>query len=354
MSPIPKTMSGILVEETGGVEVLQWNTDLPVPTLNDGEVLVRNEDIGVNYIDTYFRTGLYPKPLPFIPGREAAGVIIALHPSVTNTTATTPTNRPPLSVGTRVAYITDQQGAYAELTAVSARDIVPLPPAISSDLAAAALLQGLTALTFIREAAGLKRPPKDDSNNTDGKDNDNNKRWALVHAAAGGTGSLLSQLLTLHGVCVIGTAGSAEKRVQAEKWSGAHTVIDTSSESDLVSRVGEITEGRGVDIIFDGVGKATFELDMQVIARKGTLSGPVPPLDILRLVPKNIKLLRPGLTAYIETQEERDAYTQELFELLAEGTLKVNIHKLYPLKEVAQAHVDLEGRKTIGKLLLKV
>ncbi|KAK4125865.1 NAD(P)-binding protein [Parathielavia appendiculata] len=346
MMSLPKTMSGILIEETGGVEALQWKTDLPVPELKEGEILVRNEFVGVNYIDTYFRTGLYRAPLPLVTGKEAAGVIIALHPSVPSSDPTTP-----LKEGVRVAYVADH--AYAEYTAVPATCASPIPEGLSTETAAASLLQGLTALTFVREAAGLARP-----RGTTHQLGVSEGPWALVHAAAGGAGSMLVQMLVVHGAKVIGTAGGKEKCEIARR-NGAQWVVDSKAE-DVVARVKEITGGRGVDVIFDGVGKATFEADLEMVARKGTVavfgnaSGPVPPVDVLRLGAKNIKLMRPVLFSYIAIKEERDAYTKELFELLLAGKVNVKIHHVYPLKEVGSAHTDLEGRKTTGKLLLKI
>ncbi|KAK4140260.1 uncharacterized protein C8A04DRAFT_32218 [Dichotomopilus funicola] len=346
MASIPKTMSGILIEENGGVEALKWKTDIAVPELKDGEILVRNEYVGVNYIDTYFRTGLYKAPLPLITGKEAAGIIAAVHPSVTATF-------PALKEGAPVGYVADH--AYAEYTAVPAEKAQALPEGVSTETAAASLLQGLTALTFVREAAGLARPGHPESQ---GKLGVSEGPWALVHAAAGGVGSLLVQLLVAHGARVIGTAGSAEK-VEIAKANGAQWVVDSRNE-DVVKRVKEITGGNGVDVIFDGVGKATFEGDLESIARKGTLvvfgnaSGPVPPVDVLRLGAKNIKLMRPVLFGYIATQEERNSYTAELFELIQAGKVNLKIHDVYPLKDVARAHSDLEGRKTTGKVLLKV
>ncbi|KAK4099194.1 NAD(P)-binding protein [Parathielavia hyrcaniae] len=348
MSP-PKTMSGILIEETGGVEALQWKTDLPVPELKEGEVLVRNEFVGVNYIDTYFRTGLYKTSLPLVTGKEAAGVIVALHPSVTTTT--NPSDQPSLQEGLRVAYIADH--AYAEYTAIPSTCASPIPAGLSTETVAASLLQGLTALTFVREVAGLARP-RDTTHQLGVSEGP----WALVHAAAGGAGSMLAQLLAVHGAKVIGTAGGPEKCEVARR-NGAQWVVDSKAE-DVVARVKEITGGRGVDVIFDGVGKATFEADLEMVARKGTVavfgnaSGPVPPVDVLRLGAKNIKLMRPVLFAYIVTKEERDAYTKELFELLLTGKVNVKVHGVYPLKDVGKGHTELEGRKTTGKLLLKV
>ncbi|KAK3307121.1 uncharacterized protein B0T15DRAFT_165490 [Chaetomium strumarium] len=359
MPLIPKTMSGILIEETGGVEVLQWKTDLPVPELKEGEILVRNEFIGANYIDIYFRTGLYPSStLPFITGKEAAGTVVAVHPSLpTSLSSTTSSSTPHIKPkeGDRVAYTSD--ATYAEFTALPVALAHILPPSLSTETAAAALLQGLTALTFVREAAGLPRPGTSASAGgallgvSSGP-------WALVHAAAGGTGSMLCQMLAVHGARVIGTCGGREK-CEAAKRNGAQWVVDRKAE-DVVARVKEITGGKGVDVIFDGVGKATFEADLEMVARKGTVvvfgnaSGPVPPVDLFKLGAKNLKLMRPRVFGYIETQEELDSYTRELFDLLLAGKVKVKIHEVYPLKDVARAHSDLEGRKTTGKLLLKV
>ncbi|KAB5577899.1 hypothetical protein GE09DRAFT_1214110 [Coniochaeta sp. 2T2.1] len=335
MPPLPKTMSGIVIEQTGGPEVLQWKTDLSVPELKEGEVLVKNEYIGVNYIDTYFRTGLYKSPLPLITGKEAGGTIVSSHPSLSS-------KFPP---GTRVGYLHDR--AYAAYTAVPASKILILPDGVSTEQAASSLLQGLTALTFIREAAGLVPVTKGEEG-----------PWVLVHAAAGGVGTWLVQVLAAMGVRVIGTAGSGEK-CELAKENGAAVVVNNRTE-DVVGRVKEITGGKGVEVIFDGVGKATFDGDLEMVARKGTVvmvgnaSGAVPPFDILRLGPKNIKLLRPVLFNYLVTPEELETYTTELFELISSGKVKVKVHEEYPLKDVARAHADLEARKTTGKLVLKL
>ncbi|KAK4134677.1 NAD(P)-binding protein [Trichocladium antarcticum] len=297
MAPIPKTMSGILIEETGGVEVLKWKTDLPVPQLQEGQVLVRNDTT--------------------------------------------------LHEGDRVAYVADH--AYAEYTAVPATSAAPIPAGVSTATAAAALLQGLTALTFVREAAGLPQPP-----------GPREGPWALVHAAAGGTGGMLVQMLGVMGARVIGTAGGPGK-CEIARANGARWVVDSKLGVEaVVQRVKEITGGHGVDVIFDGVGRATFDSDLEMAARKATVavfgnaSGAADPVDILRLGAKNIKLMRPVLFGYIATKAERDAYTKELFDLILAGKVKVKIHEEYPLTDVARAHSDLEGRKTTGKLLLKV
>ncbi|KAH7063387.1 hypothetical protein B0J12DRAFT_562184 [Macrophomina phaseolina] len=327
---LPSTMKGVIIEKTGGTEVLQYKTDLPVPQPKAGEVLVKNDFIGINYIDTYFRTGLYPAPsFPYILGREAAGLIVAtgsdgeLHG---------------LKTGDRIAWM--GQGAYAEYTAIPVSHATKVPEGVSSDVAAAALLQGLTALTLIREAHPVKKGD-----------------WVLVHAAAGGVGLWLCQLLKAVGARTIGTA-STEEKIELAKKNGAEVLINYSKD-DVVEKVKEVTGGQGVAAVFDGVGKATFDISLESVARKGSLisfgnaSGAVPPVTIARLSAKNVKLLRPTLFNYLATREEFNHYTKELFQFIEKDGIDVRIHEVYPLTEVARAHQDLEGRKTTGKLLLK-
>ncbi|KAI9770530.1 MAG: NADPH:quinone reductase [Geoglossum simile] len=321
-------MKGVVIEKTGGVEVLEFRTDLPVPEPKEGEVLVKNEYIGVNYIDTYFRTGLYPSPKPEILGREACGSIISTGPKVPSQ----------FSPGTRIVFL--GVGTYAEYTSTSYARAIPVPASLPSDRAAATLLQGLTALTLIREAHPVK--PDD---------------FVLVHAAAGGVGLWLCQLLRWVGARTIGTV-STDTKGELAKENGAGWVVDYSREN-VAERVQEITGGEGVMAVFDGVGKDTFEGDLEVIARKGTVvsfgnaSGPVPPFTINRLSAKNVKLVRPTLFNYIYTREEFEHYTNELFQFLEVENPNIEIHEVYPLQDVARAHTDLEGRKTTGKLLLK-
>jgi len=327
---IPKTMKGVLIEKTGGVEVLQYKTDLPVPTPKEGEVLVKNDFIGINYIDTYFRTGLYSAPLPLILGREAEGTIVSTGPGgeLYN-----------LKPGDRVVWM--GTSAYAEYTAAPALKTHIIPSSLSPGIAAASLLQGLTALTLIREAYPVKKGD-----------------WVLVHAAAGGVGLWLCQLLKAVGAKIIGTASTGEKIELAEK-NGAEFMVNYKEEKDLVGKVKEITGGEGVRVVFDSTGKDQFENDLEVVARNGTVvsygnsSGPVPPLTISRLSAKNVKILRPTLFNYIYTREEFEKYTAELFDFIIKDNLNVRIHETYPLADIARAHTDLEGRKTTGKLLLK-
>ncbi|OCK83422.1 NAD(P)-binding protein [Lepidopterella palustris CBS 459.81] len=328
---LPKTMKGVYIEKTGGTEVLQYKADIPVPKLKDGEVLVKNEFIGINYIDTYFRTGLYPVPsFPYILGREGSGTIAAVGSGNTYS----------LTLGARVVYMgTD---AYAEYTPVPAIYCIPIPPAISSKDAAAAIIQALTALTLIRESHEVKKGD-----------------WVLVHAAAGGVGLWLCQLLKAVGARTIATASTEEKRMLAKN-HGAEVVLEYHDNGDeFVKKVMEVTGGEGVQAVFDGVGKATFDASLACVARKGTMvsfgnaSGAVPPVTIARLSGKNVKLLRPTLFNYIATREEFEKYVNELWDFMTKDKMHVRIHEVYPLKDVVRAHQDIEGRKTTGKLLLR-
>jgi len=328
MASLPKTMKGVLIEKTGGVEVLQYKNDLPVPVPKEGEVLVKNDFIGINYIDTYFRSGLYPAPKPEILGREAEGTIVS----------TGSGHLYNLKTGDRVVFL--GTSAYAEYTSVPAAKAHTIPSSLEPGVAAASLLQGLTALSLIREAYAVQK-------------ND----WVLVHAAAGGVGLLLLQLLRAVGAKIVGTASSAEKIVLAKK-NGADYMVNYKSE-DIVAKVKELTGGEGVRVVFDSTGKDQFENDLEVVGRKGTIvsygnsSGPVPPFAIAKLSAKNVKLLRPTLFNYIHTREEFERYTTELFDFIVKNELKIRVHETYPLAEIQRAHTDIESRKTTGKLLLK-
>jgi len=231
------------------------------------------------------------------------------------------------------------EGAYAEYTAPPASKVIKVPDTIKPGKAAAALLQGLTALTLVREAHPVKKGD-----------------WVLVHAAAGGTGLLLCQLLRAIGANTIGTASTPEK-VELAKQNGATHVINYSHE-DVKSRVTELTNGQGCVAIFDGVGKSTFDLSLECVARKGSLisfgnaSGAVPPVTIARLSAKNVRLMRPRLFQYLVTREEFETYANELFGFIQNEGFNVHVHEIYPLSEIKRAQDDLEGRKTTGKLLL--
>ncbi|KAL4872628.1 hypothetical protein BDV12DRAFT_193350 [Aspergillus spectabilis] len=331
MPPI-STMKAIVTEKIGGPEVLEVRPHHPIPTPQEDQLLIKNQICGINYIDIYFRTGLYPSLKPEILGREAVGTVVALGPGA---------NLYNFKVGDRVAWL--GTGGYAEYSAVPAGKTVKVPEEISDEVVMASLLSGLTVLTLARETYPVQKGD-----------------WVLLHAAAGGAGYLMTQVLKAIGARVIGTAGGKEK-VELVKSLGADYVIDYRSEEgkDWVGRVKEITGGRGVDVVYDSVGKDTWEGSLEAVKRKGTIvwfgnaSGPVPPLPLPKLSPKCVKVARPTVFGYIETREEFEFYANELFDLLKTGQLKVKIHKIYPLDQVVQAHTDLEGRKTTGKLLLK-
>jgi len=316
----------IQIECTGGPEELKL-VDLELPSPTQDQIVVKNSYIGVNYIDTYFRRGIYPASLPYILGREASGEIIETGSNVTE-----------FKKGDRIVYL--HVGTYSEYTVITPSHAIIIPPGISEKVAAAALLQGLTALTLIREAYQAKKGD-----------------YILVHAAAGGMGLQLCQLLNSLGVHVIGTTSTSGKAELALS-NGAEFVINYTTE-DVVEKVKEITNGGGVDAVLDGVGKDTFEISLECVKRKGTLisfgnaSGVVPPISISKLSPKNIKLLRPSFFGYITTKAEWDKHSNDLIQLLQNGSLKARIHEIYPLAEASRAHTDLESRGTTGKLLLR-
>jgi NADPH2:quinone reductase len=235
-------MAAVRIPKNGGVEVLEYKTNYPVPTLSPGQVLVRNSFAGVNYIDTYFRVGLYPAPsFPLGLGREAAGEVVAIEGSAPKG----------IEVGTKVVYMGTTTGAYAEYSAVPSENCIAIPEGVSEDVAAAVYLQGLTAWTLVRDAANVQ-----------------SGQWTLVHAAAGGVGLLLVQMLSAVGAKVIATASTDEK-LELAKSHGAGWGIKSSD--DVVAKVKEITGGHGIDAIFDGVGKTTFDADLQMVAMAGWL-----------------------------------------------------------------------------------
>lgn len=325
---IPSVQAAIRIHETGGPEVVKYETDVPVPEITDTQILINNQFAGINFIETYFRQGLYKAELPLTLGREAAGVVAKVGSAVKN-----------FKVGDRVGYL--QAGSYAEYTAVDeSGKIYKIPDGVETEDVAAALIQGLTALTFVHEAHEVK--------STD---------TVLIHAGAGGTGSQLVQLAKHYGATVIATASTDEKAQIAKSHGADHVIIST--KEDIVARVKELTGGTGVQAVFDGVGKDTYEISLKSLARKGTFvsfgnaSGPVAPISLLELA-GNVKILRPSAFNYIVTPEEWNHYTGLLFKLIADKKLKLTVSKVYPLKETNQALQDLTGRKTTGKLLVKI
>ncbi|GMM45268.1 NADPH:quinone reductase [Pichia kluyveri] len=335
---IPEKQSVIYYDKTGGPEVLQFSTDFPVPSdLASNEILVKNRYSGINYIETYFRNGIYPASFPYIPGREASGEIVAIGSDVKN-----------FKIGDKIAYLGNQN--FAQFTKLDSNkvSIINVGANATDDqlkLYAASLLQGLTAITLINEAYNVKEGD-----------------YILVTAAAGGVGLILVQLLSkIKKAHVIAVASTNEKLNKA-KVNGAEFLLNSSelSYDQIADKILEITNGKGADGIFDSIGKDSFEMDMKSIKRKGTIvsfgnaSGAVSPLSITRLSPKNVKIARPQLFGYVTEPEEFQFYTESLFDLIKNGDLKIDIYKVYALKDYKTATIEMEGRKTSGKILLEI
>lgn len=321
-------MLAIRINRVGGPEVLDV-ADVLRPSPAAGEILVRHEAIGLNFIDIYHRTGLYPLPLPSGIGLEAAGIVEAIGAGVTR-----------FAIGDRVAYAAGPIGAYAEAHVVPAARAVAIPTAIDTRTAAAALLKGMTAEFLLRRCAPV----------TPGQ-------AVLIHAAAGGVGSLLVQWAKALGATVIATAGSPGKRSVAAAL-GADHVLD-SGAATLAEQVRGLTGGDGVAIVYDGVGAATFDASLASLARRGHMvsfgnaSGPLPPIDALRLMRAgSLHFTRPTMMDYLVTTEELDASAAALFDVLVSGAIKMPIGGEWPLAEAAAAHVALAARATQGAGLL--
>jgi len=312
----------IRIHKTGGPEVLQWE-DVSVPAPGQGEVQLRHKGVGLNYIDTYHRTGLYPVPLPSGIGLEAAGVVEAVGPGVTE-----------FKAGDRVAYANGPLGAYSEVKNHPADRLVKIPDGISFEQAASMMLQGLTVQYLLRR---LHVTPK--SGDT-----------VLWHAAAGGIGLIACQWARALGINVIGTVSSEEKAKLARENGAAHTIIYT--KEDFQSRVMEITGGRKVPIVYDSVGKDTFMKSLDCLQVRGLMvsfgnaSGAVGPTDLGILAQKgSLYITRPTLVSYTSKREELVAAAKELFDMVLSGKVKVAPRQTYALKDAAQAHRDLEARK---------
>jgi NADPH2:quinone reductase len=319
-------MRSICVSKTGGPEVLEYvESETPRPI--EGQALVKIEAIGVNFVDVYHRTGLYRRNLPFTPGSEAAGVVEAVGGGVHE-----------VKVGDRVAYAM-VPGSYADYAAVPADKLVPLPKAVDSRMAAAIMLQGMTAQYLAISTCPVK---SGDS--------------ALVHAAAGGVGGLLVQIAKLRGARVFGTVSTEEKAKVARDYGADEVIFYT--KDDFESEVLRLTDGKGVNVVYDSVGKTTFDKSLNCVGLRGMLvlfgqsSGPVPPFDPSRLAKNGVFLTRPSLAHYMATRDELLWRAQDLFDWMAAGKLKVRIDRELPLRDAAESHRLLEGRGTIGKLLL--
>ncbi len=319
-------MKAIRIEAAGGPEVMQL-VDISLPDPGPGEVRIRHTAIGLNFIDTYHRSGLYPMPMPSGLGLEAAGVVEAVGEGVT------------LTPGTRVGYCWGPIGAYATHRNIAAAQLVALPDGVSDEMAAAGLLKGCTT-EFLADRCGRVQAGD----------------MALVPAAAGGVGLLLVQWLKAHGCTVIAVAGTAEKLALAAANGADHGLLDTG---DVAAQVRALTGGRGVDVVFDGVGKASWDSSLDSLKRRGLLisfgnaSGPVSGVDLGILARKgSLFATRPTLFDYYATPAERAEFGGKVLAMMASGALKLAVNQRYALADVARAHADLAARRTTGSTVL--
>jgi NADPH2:quinone reductase len=319
---------GILVRATGGPEVLEWS-EITLPRLKRNEARVKHTAIGVNFIDVYDRTGLYPMPLPSGLGREAAGVVEEVGRGVKS-----------VAIGDRVAYGGSSPGSYAEARNIPVDRLVKLPPNVTDDQAAAIMLKGLTAQYLLRRTYKVRKGDP-----------------IVIHAAAGGVGLIAVQWARHLGAHVIAVVGSEEKAAIVRE-HGIHEVIVTPHQ-ELVARVRELTRGKGVPVVYDSVGKDTFTASLDCLRPLGLMvsfgnsSGPVPPVSPLELSRRgSLFLTRPTLAHYTSTKGELNRAARELFELIGRGVIRVRIGQSYALKDAARAHADLEARRNTGSTVL--
>ena len=324
-------MNAVVVEQVGGPDSLQYK-DVPKPTPGKGEALVKIGAAGINYIDIYFRTGLYKKDTPFTIGQEGAGTVEAFGEGSDG-------NKEGIRVGNRVVFVYPG-GAYADYIAVPVEKLIPIPDGVSFADACVAMVQGMTAHYLSHKTYPIKKGD-----------------FVLVHAAAGGVGQLLVQMAKMRGGHVIGTVGSADKAKLARD-DGADDVIDYTTQ-DFEAEVKRITGGVGVAAVYDGVGKSTFEKSLNslaplgVLALYGAASGPVPPFDLSQLAAKgSLYITRPTLVTYTRTRELLLWHATEVLDMIREKKLKIWHGGEYKLSDAKRAHQDLEGRKTTGKLIL--
>jgi NADPH2:quinone reductase len=321
----------IRIDQHGGPEVLQL-VDVEVGEPGPGEVRIRHRAIGINFIDAYFRTGLYPSSLPFFPGGEGAGVIEAVGPGVTH-----------LAVGDRAVYASNKSGSYCEARVMPAQHVVRLPDPIDFETAAAMMLKGLTVNYLLKRTLPIEGLAPGDT--------------VLFHAAAGGVGLIACQWARALGLQLIGTAGSPEK-CELARANGATHVIDYRREN-WVQRVREITGGQGVKVVYDSVGKDTFEGSLDclrpfgLMVSFGNASGPVPPVTVGTLSGKgSLYLTRPTLFTHLCTRERTQAMADELFDVVQSGAVRIHVEQRYALADAVQAHRDLEARRTTGSSVL--
>jgi len=317
-----QTVKAVQLSSFGGPEVMKL-VDVTVGDPGPGQARVRHHAIGLNFIDIYQRSGVYPNALPAVLGMEGAGVVEAVGPGVSH-----------IKPGDRVAYANNPMGAYSESRVMPAWVLVKIPKAISFEVGASMMLKGATAHYLFKRTANLQKG-----------------HTVLFHAAAGGVGLIAMQLAKLMGVTIIGTVGSDEKAKLAKKWGCTHTI--NYAKENFVDRVKEITKGRGVDVVFDSVGKDTFQGSLDCLRRYGLMvsfgnaSGKVPPVDFA-VMKGSLFITRPSLMAYTSTREDLELTANDLVKMVASKKLVIPVERTYKLADVQQAHRDLEGRKTTG------
>lgn len=321
-------MKAIQIRETGGPEVLQM-VDLPIPEPGPGQVLIRVEAVGVNFIEIYFRKGTYKATMPLVPGSEAAGTVEEMGPGVTG-----------FKPGDAVASAS-VMGSYAEYALVPAAQLIKVPDGLTPEMAAAAMLQGMTAHYLAYSTYPLKAG-----------------ETALVHAGAGGVGLLLTQIAARIGARVITTVSTKEKAELSREAGAAEVILYT--EQDFETEVKRLTGGKGVDVVYDSVGRTTFEKSLNCLRPRGLLalfggsSGPAPLFDLIQLSSKgSLYITRPTLWHYVATRKELEWRANEVLNWAASGDLKLRTEFIYPLAEAAQAQIDMENRRTTGKILLE-
>lgn len=332
----------MVIREHGDANVLKIETNFPTPALTKGGVLVRNEYAGINFIDTYFRKGMYPKELPYIGGQEGAGVVAAVSAEASNQG---------IKVGDRVAY--SVFGSYAEYTSVPADKLLPVPEQIGLDIATTCVVQGLTAHYLTTSAhADLIKPGE----------------WCLIHGVGGGTCQWAAQMAKIRGYKVIGTCSKGKEDVSRQLGCDELIVLDeapgTSYEDygsvDIVAKVMDITNNKGVKCVIDGIGKNTMDISINSLGHRGIFvsfgnaSGAVPAFPVLRLIGKSAYVTRPKLLDYVVTRDELVWRAGEIFGWLKEGKLSVSVDTIFPLDKAAEGHLYLEAGKSKGKLLYKI
>jgi len=342
MSSVPSTMKAAVVREVGDAHALKVEPDFPSPSLEPGKVIVKNQFAGINFIDTYHRKGMYARDLPFIGGQEGGGVVAAVSDEAA---------AEGIKVGDKVAY--SVFGSYAEYTSVPAAKLLPVPDGVGLDVATACVVQGLTAHYLTTSAhADLIQPGE----------------WCLIHGVAGGTCQWAAQMAKLRGYKVIGTCSKGKEDIGKSLGCDELLVLDevpgTSYEDydsmDIVAKVMEITDGKGVKCVIDGIGKSTVDISINSLGHRGIFvsfgnaSGAVPAFPVLRLIGKSAYVTRPKLLDYITTREELVGRANEIFGWLQEGKLNVSVDTSFPLDQAAEGHLYLEAGKSKGKVLYEI